>query len=454
MKINFNVKISFDKLSLFLYLLYAFFGELANTVLSVPARIVLWCAVLGLMFAQILMTSDMKRSKNFCMGFLLVLFLVLFRNRDFANDSVMNTARWLYCYLFIFLAYDRVRIYAGGLKCLVAVGYAHVAATYFFWLMPSMYEIMPRIWGYVPSGTGNGKFGYRAAISNHYSSNGIMLAIVMLGCFALIMQTSDNIDKGRKYRRERRLYIILAALTFFAIVLTTKRAHLLFSAAAMVCVYFFCKPSAMKKKTFKLIAAGIVGAVALYAAYLYVPAVSEMMSRFTTVEEDSTMQSRFVLWELALEMFAERPVFGWGWRAYPYRYNEVLFAASGRADRYAVMPAHNVYIELLSELGIVGLAIYLAIAVWLLKITFAMLRREDDMLEKSGLTAPIYFSAAVQIFVLMYNMTGNCLYDITFLFYSLSILFAIGGHYYLRKLERKNKLADEIMLSDGGGTAS
>lgn len=435
MTIKLNTKIKLDDISLFIYLLYAFFGDLINTAVSSLFRTALWCAVLALMLVQVILTGDFKRNRNFLTGFVLVLFLVLFRNHDFTNGSVMNTVRWLYSYAFIFLAYDRIRVYERGMKYLVAIGYVHVAATYLFWLVPSLYTVMPHIWGYIPSGTGNGKFGYRAGICNHYSANGIMLAIVLLGCFALIMQMNDCKDKGKKYRRERLVYIILAAFTLFAIVLTTKRAHLLFSVAAMICVYYFCRPNVMNKKTFRLITAGLVGAVGLFAAYLYVPAVSDMMSRFTTVEEDSTMQSRFVLWELAIEMFAEKPIFGWGWRAYPYRYRDVLFAASGRADRYSVMPAHNVYIQLLSEVGVIGLAVYLAICVWLLRITFTMLRRKSEMLQRSGLVAPIYFSAAMQVFILMYNMTGNCLYDLTFYFYALSILFAAGGHYYCKKAE-------------------
>ncbi len=67
---------------------------------------------------------------------------------------------------------------------------------------------------------------------------------------------------------------------------------------------------------------------------------------------------RVALWKLAVRGFLEKPVFGHGWR-----YFKQLAPLSGSTN---VSNAHNVYLQLLCETGVVGFAIVGTIFVWLL----------------------------------------------------------------------------------------
>jgi O-antigen ligase len=94
-------------------------------------------------------------------------------------------------------------------------------------------------------------------------------------------------------------------------------------------------------------------------------------------------EERIYIWEAAIEAIKDRPVFGFGYgndRRYmgPYR-KEV----SARHDHYKFsirpsMHAHNVYLEVTVELGVIGLAAYLFFWGTVLYWNFSWIRRSGD----------------------------------------------------------------------------
>lgn len=413
----------------YLYITFALFSDLISQIWGGRLRYVIWGTALLLTALPVIRRGKLTRPKWFLAVSAVTVFAVVFRNHGLAAGSYATTFRWLFCFVFLMLAVDAVSSYESAVKYLVCAGTVHVAAVYYFWLVPSAYSSMYRIWGYWPSGTAGGRQGYKAALTNHYSHNGIVLAVVCLALFSLILESKVRRKKSRVY-----MYCILFALALFAVVLTTKRAHLIFGAASLAVVYYLCDRKQRILKSIRLIAAGLTAAVGIILFSRMIPEVQQLLSRFSAVENDATMQSRFQFWDLAFRMFLERPVFGHGWFAFRYQYNESLYDTSVRAARYELLDCHNVYLQILAETGLAGFLFYISVTGYLLWTTLKMLRAEQNSADALRMGAPLYFSAFMQVFFMMYSMTGNCLYDITSAFYFTAVTFVLGEKYRRRSV--------------------
>ena len=101
--------------------------------------------------------------------------------------------------------------------------------------------------------------------------------------------------------------------------------------------------------------------------------------------------------------------------------------------------AHNVYIQVLCETGLMGFTIYmLAITMTLVEgIRLAKLLSHHPERE---IRFAASFALTLQIFYLLYSLSGNCLYDIVFYFYGLSLALTSALKYYVhrQKFETQN----------------
>jgi len=74
--------------------------------------------------------------------------------------------------------------------------------------------------------------------------------------------------------------------------------------------------------------------------------------RMETSMENTTLTGRTDIWQGGKYLFLERPLYGWGWGSFPLKYY-------GRS-------AHSNIVMVAVELGIVGLALFGLLFVWLL----------------------------------------------------------------------------------------
>jgi len=415
-------------MSVVVYLLYAFFSDLIGVTFRAPIyRCSLWLFSIMLIIIATNSYRTFRMPKGMLIIIVVSLAFVLIRNQALKNHDYMVTVRWLFCFFFAILFVKKPESYRTTINSIVKIGFIHVIATYVFWLIPSLYSSMFHFWGYWPSGTSSGRLGYKAALTNNYSRNGIMLAIAYLAIFSIILSNTE------KHRGKNKLFSVLFILALFATILTTKRAHLIFGILSIITVYYFCNPEKMGSRTFKLIILGVAGTACLVFFAQYIPALSTVFDRFSSLEGDSTLQSRFTFWRLAISMFKKNPIIGNGWFAFRYQYRVNLYDTSIRAARYELLDCHNVYIQLLAETGVTGLLFYLIFVTRVLMLTFTLLRHNRKEIENIGLYTPLIFSALMQVFYLLYSVTGNCLYDITSAFYFLAVAMTVGSYYRIKK---------------------
>lgn len=303
----------------------------------------------------------------------------------------------------------------------------YVFFTFFFWLFPDTYSVMIKLYGYVPIGTDHGSAGYRAGIAGHYSSNGIFISVFLMLLVVLYFV------KGRSRQRKMQtniLMLVAILLAFLALLLSGKRGVLIWSVGALAITYL-----TLSKKKLKSISR--VGMFALFGL-AFLTAMTDSTSdfyhvfeRFTTIGKDYGSLERVAMWKLALESFAQKPVFGNGFWSFRYIYAEELFGVFQTDAEFRFMDAHNVYLQVLCEMGIVGAVAYLLAVGGVLRSTLKLLKilREH---ENEDIRFGVVFSLCLQIFYLLYSLSGNCLYDTVFCFYGLAIALTTSLNYYVK----------------------
>ena len=169
---------------------------------------------------------------------------------------------------------------------------------------------------------------------------------------------------------------------------TEKRRLRAVFAAAMLFELFIVYHTATRGAIFGIIAGLILfalinlvwgqgrvrkAAAVLLAIVIIVPAIfigakntrlikeNEVLSRFANISlEETTTQSRFIIWGMAFDAWKERPVLGWGPESFVY-----IFSKEYKSELWRQEPwfdrAHNVLFDWLSAAGLVGLVVYLNI---------------------------------------------------------------------------------------------
>lgn len=396
-----------------IFLLYTFYYDLWDKALHNYLRTILFIISLFFIFFS-LYTKDkhilIKKSfMKYIIGWSMFFSLFfLFRNRWIENHFYWRAIRILWSLLIIFCLSKSINRFTNLYKRLVIIGYPHVIATILLFLFRNTYSVMYRFWGYYPDGTGGGKYGFRAGLTGHYSRNGIMISIVFLCCFAY--------SYYYRLKKEKSYFPVnlLTFISFLSLLLTMKRAHILFSLFIIAVIIFLFQQQLSIEKIIR----GIVFTSVLTALFLLlynnVPEMKILLSRFQKIGEDSSSVARFNMWKAALSLFESNPIIGVGWGAFRYltAYN---------------VEAHNVYIELLAETGITGFVIYTTCLYNTLKILFIVLKRSFSQIDKNVFVISVA-SFEICLFYAIYSLTGNCLYDITFDFF----VFPIASAYFLQ----------------------
>lgn len=322
----------------------------------------------------------------------------------------------------------------------------YVFFTFFFFMFPESYPIMIELYGYIPIGTVNGQMGYRAGLADHYSSNGIFIAV-----FLLLMAVSwmASTDRTKRERRDKYLRLLMSILAMVALLMTTKRGVLLWSMLSLLSTYWIV--SRRKLKSFlKLLGSCFLLLVVLTFLIERIPQLNTVFLRFFTIGTDGSSLERLAMWKMAFSMFEENPFFGTGFWTFQERYADSLFGIYHNDLRYKYMFAHNVYFQVLAETGLIGLFLYLMAVGMLLRETIRLVRIYSQD-ENTKIRFFVQFSLCLQIFYLLYSISGNCLYDIVFYFYGLAMAMATTIHYYDRCKVRNTVLSHKGRKLDSAG---
>ena len=419
-----------------LFLFYAFFYDIIDYKLGKTGASIFLLIIIFLMIIAIVNRGKMAQPKKvislYLPWFLLFFLFVLPRNKALINGNYWLTIKWSVALLFSFVLtcnnVNNTRI----TKIIILLGLCHVFATWFFFMSPSSYSIMHRFWGKWAAGTSRGLYGFKAGLTANYSRN----AIFITSCLIALCSSKMVFVRTEIRKKTQIIYTGIIALTAGAILLTAKRAGILFGFFAIIIVYYIINPAKRKGRLFKLIC--IIGAAFLIIEYLSTvsPEIERMLMRFSRIGEDNSTRNRFDMWRLALKMFESKPFLGSGWGSFRYEYYGVFGIYSN--NDYEYLDAHNVYIQMMAETGIIGTILFFVCLVSAIRSTYNALKYRN-VLSTSELHACVY-SLAYQVYIVLYCFTGNCMYDITFLHYCVAIAIGYSCSYKIYVQTKSKKI--------------
>lgn len=226
-------------------------------------------------------------------------------------------------------------------------------------------------------------------MTNHYSTNAMLLAI---GAIIFIAEFINRHNKNS---------LAMSIIFIISILLTGKRAHIIFLLATIVMAYYIYLSNRQRSRVIKMLALLVGMIVVGYLIFLYVPALAVFIQRFGDAAESGDVTlGRTAFWTLAIEEFKKHPIFGIGW-----------------GEFQKINPrgwhAHNIYVQILCETGIVGFSLYLIWFLYFLVTTTSIFLKERKRIivvsEKNEKW--IITSFCIQAFFLLYGITGNPIYD-------------------------------------------
>lgn len=262
--------------------------------------------------------------------------------------------------------------------------------------------------------------GYNTGFASNvaYTSGYIVMALGVIYCEHLVNAQKVKIST-----------IIIVIILFLALLLTQKRAHLFFMGIASLLVYlqtskyFINKVLRLLKFTFisffiiiPIISIGIIFNI----GNTFFLRIMNTFQGFLLGEDVTSRRSE--LWEHAWHLFLNNPLKGIGW-------GEFKETVIGSVTEHTEMETHNIYLQLLSETGLIGTSIILIPIILTYLYTTKVMRnisRNKNTISKKWIFT-IYFSTFIQTFFLLYGITGNPFYDYNYLimyFFSCSMIYS------------------------------
>src|SRR5829696_1160868 len=221
----------------------------------------------------------------------------------------------------------------------------------------------------VPEGSDmavSGRFGPGGAGPNTYSLD---LAIAFFAAYFGLL------------RRHTTIAYLLAPVYFYGIYATGSRTGLVAPVATPVLALLV--PRLAARLSWRILPMYVLGAAAVTVIVLALPSVEEIASeRYETlsqVQSEDTWNGRWSLWQGALEVIASHPILGVGAGNYSEAaldYSESVQATSASNAEISGV-AHNMLLGVASQLGLVGLILFLAMVFLAFKTAVPIAQRSD-----------------------------------------------------------------------------
>lgn len=342
--------------------------------------------------------------------FMYFLFNILYQS-NFSKVFVIDIIVFFILFIFLLLMKLEINYYKIAMNTILIISIVYALSSIFQYLNMDLYTslVLPRftiqeqeeILRIFRHGNYTG-FTWQTAYISGY---------LIYGIAALLLLFKENTNK-----LSRILSIIALPLLFIGLVLGGKRAHLLFMILALLITYLFSTEFKMFFIQILKIMMGtitfIIGGIALFTVYnpgIDTPIGKLLNNLNRTIEGfasgEDISSGRTILYDYALKLFNDSPILGIGWR-------EFSQLSVGLLNNERGSHPHNIYFQLLTELGLVGFVLFMIPIIYILIKTIKLLINAEvlfsfDLRWRTGLQ----FSLFSQVFFLLYGMTGNLLTD-------------------------------------------
>lgn len=241
-------------------------------------------------------------------------------------------------------------------------------------------------------------------------------------------------------RKDRRfLYLGLTLVFFLALLCTLTRSSWIGLLVGLVYLFFLLWR--YEKDILKKNRNWILFALALFVVFAYSlprsrvagysPNVIERLAEIKEVKKISygAVFQRFLIWSCAWDMVKERPFLGKGWGTfelfYPFYQGKHLLLEKYRGLRTHANNAHNEIMEIVSQMGVVGLGIFLWL--WIIFYRWSSLLFSNS-LEKKEKMLLFTISSGITAFLAdnLLNVSLHFAVPAFFFFWFLGVFANIG----------------------------
>lgn len=224
-------------------------------------------------------------------------------------------------------------------------------------------------------------------------------------------------------KKDREITNILGViLSFIALLTTGKRAFTLICLGMLLLSFFIIKT---EKKTSKF----VVLTICLFASTLisnyFLPETREVQTRMIQYKTDNSFNGRTSYWTVSLDIFKKNKLFGIGIGNFAV-YFDTFYHKFGNLNPSS---AHNIYLQLLAEVGLFGFLLFIIFFIYnlyiIIKLLISISKKEISNTIIKYLT---YISFVLQVWFLIYGLSGNPLYvcsQTLVYFFAVTIMLSI-----------------------------
>jgi exopolysaccharide production protein ExoQ len=210
---------------------------------------------------------------------------------------------------------------------------------------------------------GEAVFGSWIGIFPHKNWLAIMVVFLVSGAFYVEPST-------RSAKTMRNLYIMVS---LFVIAMSHSRTGWIVAASLLgyIAVTRFLKKCRPTDRAIVILLSILFGGVAIAVVAEYFRAIMYFLGK------DPTLTGRTRIWELSFHALMQRPLLGYGYRAF-WHGLEGASASISLADRWIVPAAHNGFLDLGLGIGILGVGLVLYLMAQAVRNAMICFRRGDS----------------------------------------------------------------------------
>ena len=210
--------------------------------------------------------------------------------------------------------------------------------------------------------------------------------------FAFYLVVNKLLSGGKMSQLERAVYTFFALTMTFNMFITGGRAgQVMFFTAVIFLVFQYFKNSQVKAIIVSLILIFSISVTAYFSSPIFqerVQMVADEISHYNdnSASKNSAMGLRITFFINTLELIKKSPILGVGTGDFPDEYEKVNNIRS--QDVVSTVQPHNMYLLVLAQLGILGLA---SLA-WIFYLQFRIaLSSSNQFVHHVGVAMPIFF---------------------------------------------------------------
>ena len=348
-------------------------------------------------FKNKLIIVDKNLIKYFCV-FLIVTFVGLTRNFTITNMEVFTG--YFCCLLMLLIRHRNIDVELRKVTNILLVFSAFVAITVIIqWINPSIIQtaFLSKYDSVAQSYANN--FISRGSYTGIFTEVSITCAYLVLGLGISVYSRYLNRHKFVKY--------FLIAFFGFTLLLTAKRAQTLLALFSIPLVYMLKSTGrAFLKKILKVIFAMVLGIVILIIVISQ--SNSDLFERYAEtivglVSGSDITSGRTLIWAQAFQLILTWPIFGSGWG------KSEMFITRALGSSVS-LGAHNLWIQLWADFGIIGVAIFAILFIYIIANAVKLLRvcyHQKDIKYSWAISLCAYYV----LFFAMYSVFASPLFD-------------------------------------------